>query len=675
MTVDQEDSEAIEEEKKTKKTRKNVLVGIRMNGDSRDLLNWSIVKVADPGDCVIVIYVCQSSDRASKDKPLFDEFLEGYRNLCDVNKVAFIAQIVTGSSVKKTLVRQAKIYAAGAVVLGTSKPCNLGGWSSITRYFVKRLPPTTDVLALNNGKIVFRRSTNDQLTGLSLDPKPSFSQASQSDFDGSETEKSVSYGVGSEDLKDEVDGVVLESKRNCSEPDSPMMMEHSEPGLGWPLLRTTPRISQTSSVHNMSVVQWVMNLPDRSPHRSLSIKGNDPLRSEIPVFVDERAKGSLSSFSEPPEDLKDLLKTNSTTYKWFSPYVLKTSTSHFSSENLIGKGGCNRVYKGILPNGKPVAVKVMNSSKQAWNEFSREVDIMSSLRHKNITPFLGICIVDNKLISVYDFFSKGSLEANLYGRNKEKNILSWEVRFRLAIGIAEGLNYLHDECPRPVVHRDVKTSNILLSDELEPKLSDFGLAIWGPTESSFQIEADVVGTFGYLAPEYFMYGKMSNKIDVYAFGIVLLELLSGRRAISAETSKEQQSLVMWAKPIIESGNVKDIVDPNLEGRFDKEQLQRMVLAATLCIMRASRLRPRISQILKILRGESDTETLPVEDSQSVENGDDEVYPNSSSELHLNLALLDVDDDGGDSFNSVEQTKRLSLEKYFKERWSRSSSFD
>lgn len=166
------------------------------------------------------------------------------------------------------------------------------------------------------------------MAGLSLDPKPSFSQASQSDFDGSETEKSVSYGVGSEDLKDEVDGVVLESKRNCSKPDSAMMMEHSY-GLGWPLLRTTPRISQTSYVHNMSVVQWVMNLPDRSPHRSLSITVNDPSKSEIHRKV--RAKGNLSSFSELPEDLEDLLKTNSTTYKWFSPYVLKTSTSHFSS--------------------------------------------------------------------------------------------------------------------------------------------------------------------------------------------------------------------------------------------------------------------------------------------------------------------------------------------------------
>lgn len=169
------------------------------------------------------------------------------------------------------------------------------------------------------------------MTGLNQDPKPSFSQASQSDFDGSETENSVSYGVGSEVSKDELHRVVLENKRNCYKKDSSMKMDHPEPGLGWPLLRTSPRISPTPCVHNMSVVQWVMNLPDRSPYRSLSTKGNDSSRSEIPHFVDERAKGSLSAFSEPPEDLEYILKTKSSCYKWFSPDVLKTSTSHFSS--------------------------------------------------------------------------------------------------------------------------------------------------------------------------------------------------------------------------------------------------------------------------------------------------------------------------------------------------------
>lgn len=131
------------------------------------------------------------------------------------------------------------------------------------------------------------------------------------------------------------------------------------------------------------------------------------------------------------------------------------------------------------------------------------------------------------------------------GKKKECG-LSWEVRFNVAVGVAEALNYLHKECSRPVIHRDIKSSNILLSNEFEPQVSDFGLAIWASTSSS-EIHSDVVGTFGYLAPEYFMYGKISEKIDVYSYGVVLLELLSGKKPICAGTLKGQESLVMWVR--------------------------------------------------------------------------------------------------------------------------------
>lgn len=277
------------------------------------------------------------------------------------------------------------------------------------------------------------------------------------------------------------------------------------------------------------------------------------------------------------------------------------------------------------------------------------------------------------------FFSKGSLEENLHGKSKEKSPLSWEMRFDIAVKIAEALYYLHNECSRPVIHRDIKSSNILLSDGFEPQLSDFGMAIWGPTTTSFVTQGEVVGTFGYLAPEYFMYGKVSDKIDVYAFGVVLLELLSGRRPISSESTKGQESLVMWAKPILESGDAKGLVDPNLNGNFDEVQMQRMVLAATHCITRAARLRPKMSEILKLLRGDTELEEWvnpQNKDPRDQENqdNDDEVYPSSSAELHLSLALLDVDDDST-SFSSLEQVNNLSLEEYVKERWSRSSSFN
>ncbi|KAL2329057.1 hypothetical protein Fmac_022484 [Flemingia macrophylla] len=300
------------------------------------------------------------------------------------------------------------------------------------------------------------------------------------------------------------------------------------------------------------------------------------------------------------------------------------------------------------------------------------MEIISSLKHKSITPLLGICMENNTLISVYDYFPKGSLQENMHGKNKDESILSWEVRFNVAVRIAEALDYLHREALKPVIHRDVKSSNILLSQELEPQLSDFGLAIWGPTTSSFLIQ-DVVGTFGYLAPEYFMYGKVSDKIDVYAFGVVLLELISGREPISSAASEGQESLVVWAKPMIDRGDIKGLVDPNLEGKFDKAQLQRMVLAASLCITRSARLRPKLNQILKILNGDETVEYFlnsGEEYSENQENIDDEVYPNSSAELHLSLALLGVEDDST-SHSSTDH----SYSEHLKERWSRSSSFN
>ncbi|XP_027911785.1 PTI1-like tyrosine-protein kinase 1 isoform X2 [Vigna unguiculata] len=444
--------------------------------------------------------------------------------------------------------------------------------------------------------------------------------------------------------------------------------------LGWPLLRgANSGIPQTHHARNMSVVQWVMTLPDRSPCKSpcSSSSEDNPFERSISDIDDESSKFSSVPSIELPNGLEEMQCVNSIGCKWFSLELLQSCTRQFSSENLVGKGGSNRVYKGVLPDGKPVAVKVMQSSKEAWKEFALEMEITSSLRHKNIAPLLGICTENNTLISVYDYLPQGSLEENLHGKRK----LSWEVRFNVAVRIAEALDYLHRETLKPVIHRDVKSSNILLSQGFEPQLSDFGLALWGPTNSSF-LTQDVVGTFGYLAPEYFMYGKVSDKIDAYAFGVVLLELISGREPISSAACKGQESVVVWAKPMIDSGDIKGLLDPDLEGKFDEIQLQRMVMAASLCIQRAARLRPKLNQILKILKGDEKVEYLlnshgnNEDDSENGENIDDEVYPSSSAELHLSLALLGVDDE-----QASQTSTELSYSEHLKEQWSRSSSFN
>ncbi|XP_048234219.1 protein kinase STUNTED isoform X2 [Ricinus communis] len=670
--------------------RRNVLVGIRIDSHSRELLDWALVKVAEPGDCVIAVHVCRSSS-ALKDKPLLDDYLEVYEGLCSLKKVDLIGRVCTGISIQRTLVREARNHEAMAVVVGISSQSALRAWTSTAGYCAKQLPPTTDVLAIHNGKIVFGKCNSNQLPGFCEDPKPSVIECQLSDevrteFGDSEVDTDISsFEVltidGSEDSRDEVPclppSFANESKRRST---SHFRGDILDQRPGWPLLRRASSVrAETLQARELSVVQWAMNLPIRSslkhPLGSFIERASEGERSDI---LEESSSNSSYASGELQNGLEILLKAHSSNCKWFSYEVLKTATSKFCSGNLIGMGGCNRVYKGTLPDGKLVAVKIRNSSEEAMKDFAQEVEIISSLNHKYITRLTGVCIKDFDLISVYDYISKGSLEEILHGNNKEKSALSWELRFSIAIKIAEALNYLHNECSRPVIHRDVKSSNILLSNEFEPQLSDFGLAIWGPTSSSFMIQGDVVGTFGYLAPEYFMYGKLSDKIDVYAFGVVILELLSGRKPIVYETPNGQESLVMWAKPIIESGNARGILDPSLDENFDEAQMRRMVLAANLCITRAARLRPKISEVLKLLRGDKDAATwvtLRNKDLDDPEKDlDDEVYPNSSPELHLNLALLDVDDDST-SFSSLEQGNILYMEEYLKERWSRSSSFN
>ncbi|GLU04601.1 hypothetical protein SLE2022_217390 [Rubroshorea leprosula] len=463
--------------------------------------------------------------------------------------------------------------------------------------------------------------------------------------------------------------------------------ELQETNLGWPLLRRKTRTSQeeTSEIRSTSVVECVMNLPGKfAPETRTAFEvdvngflvkhcntGGPNLQAideyeeelnassrylkDVNCDLDCGDKMELSSTTVLPgwpllfftgsktldsflEDeamripakgklqrhLELFSKLSSSGCKLFSSEELRRATSEFSSDNLIGEGGCSNVYKGCLPSGKLVAVKILKSYMEAMYDFSLEVDILLSLKHKNITTLLGVCIEDDQLISVYEFFPKGSLEENLHG-NGEKSVLPWGVRFNVAITIAEALNYLHNESPQPVIHRDVKSSNILLSDDYQPQLSDFGLAIWMPKDSSYLIDSSVLGTFGYIAPEYLMQGRVSDKLDMFSFGIVLLELISGKRPVS---------IVQWAKPLIERGNLKELLDAKLDGDLDIVQMHRMLLAASFCISQSPQYRPKASQVLELLRGEKETRewySAYVTDLQESGDHEDHLY-NCSHQL-------------------------------------------
>ncbi|ESQ50847.1 hypothetical protein EUTSA_v10022595mg [Eutrema salsugineum] len=614
---------AVEKNKKVDsvnvKQRNTILVGIKIDESGKEILKWTLEDVAEHGDCVVVVHVCSTSHRALKTKSSLDRYLELFSEFCSTKKIELKGEVLKGSSVQEVLVKEANSYKAISIVVGVKHQRKLS--LKVAKGCAKELPPTTYVLAIYRGNIVFRSSNHYHLPlAQNMNSRP-ISELSDGFSDKESQLKSEESSRGLEKTVQEKRKI---SGRSLSLPSVEVMDQKP----GWPLLRTTTLATPLAQHHTrkISVVNWVMSLPERFPHHP----------------------NMTSQLSLCDKEVKDILKEIN---RWFSYDVLKTATSDFSSENLIGKGGCNEVYKGVLEAGKAVAVKILKSSfKEAVKDFVQEVSIISSLTHQNISPLIGVCVHYNDLISVYNLSSRGSLEETLQG----KHVLRWEERFKIAIGLGEALDYLHNQCSNPVIHRDVKSSNVLLSDEFEPQLSDFGLSMWGSKSCRYTIQRDVVGTFGYLAPEYFMYGKVSDKIDVYAFGVVLLELISGRTSISSDSPRGQESLVMWAKPMIEKGNLKELLDPNI-GTFDEAQFHKMVLAATHCLTRAATHRPNIREILKLLRGEDELEKWVKKIEEDEDCFDDEVYPNSNTELHLSLAMVDVEDNDSVSVGSLERS--------------------
>nr|CAD1817784.1 unnamed protein product [Ananas comosus var. bracteatus] len=748
-----------EEEEEEAAAKKTMVVGIKMDSQSREILTWALVKLASPGDRVVAIHILPSSSSyssssSSSSSPVdLDAMIAVYEGFCNLKQIDLKLKICRGSSIRKLLVREATALNASAVILGAADKNRAFGSSSISvaKYCAKKLPTKCSVIAVNSGKVVFQREAIDDKCNSSKTGSRSFSTSfisklrsskdpaadlpscwtmiselpscqngelypiedrEENDHDSSIEAKDVDGNCNdstpSTELEigknDEVHSAIdAPPKENCSvcnlrlDPPCANASTREEERLGWPVVRkkiVTHKRSASFDWPKISVVQWAMRRSNRNAaihpdSKSLKSSSNTKTNSDsdsgsnFMLYTD-----SIQDFAFydeegwPPKELDSLREKYSSVCRLFRYEELKLATSNFSPENLIGKGGNSRVYKARLSDGDELAVKILKPSDAALKEFVSEIEIITTLHHKNIITLLGFCFENNSLILVYNYLPRGSLEEILHGDQEIKYVVCWAERYKVAIGVAEALDYLHG-IAQPVIHRDVKSSNILLSNDFEPQLSDFGFAKWVSSPTSHLTCTDVAGTFGYLAPEYFMYGKVNEKIDVYAFGVVLLELISGKKPIRTGCPKGQESLVMWAKPILRGGEIKELVDPSLGNEYDSDQMERMALAASLCIRAASRLRPRIAPVLKLLQGD-DSEVFnwarsEVSSSEGLNDAEDEESNAENIRSHLNLAMLDIEDDSL-SVSSTEQTvdsmsMSTSMEDYWKERWSQSISFD
>ncbi|XP_058754748.1 probable receptor-like serine/threonine-protein kinase At5g57670 [Vicia villosa] len=284
------------------------------------------------------------------------------------------------------------------------------------------------------------------------------------------------------------------------------------------------------------------------------------------------------------------------TWKCFSYEELFDATNGFNSENIVGKGGYAEVYKGTLKNGEEIAVKRLTRTsrdERKEKEFLTEIGTIGHVRHSNVLSLLGCCI-DNGLYFVFELSTTGSVSSILH--DEKMDPLDWKTRCKIVLGTARGLHYLHKGCKRRIIHRDIKASNILLTKDFEPQISDFGLAKWLPSQWTHHSIAPIEGTFGHLAPEYYLHGVVDEKTDVFAFGVFLLEVISGRKPVDGS----HQSLHSWAKPILNKDGIEELVDARLEGTYDVNQLKRFAFAASLCIRASSTWRPNMTEVLEII---------------------------------------------------------------------------
>ncbi|XP_011043949.1 PREDICTED: probable receptor-like serine/threonine-protein kinase At5g57670 isoform X2 [Populus euphratica] len=325
------------------------------------------------------------------------------------------------------------------------------------------------------------------------------------------------------------------------------------------------------------------------------------------VYIDEEGKNNENSkiVQEPQHSPRP-------SWKCFSFEEISDATNGFSPENLVGRGGYAEVYKGVLGDGEEIAIKRLTKAcrdERKEKEFLTEIGTIGHVCHPNVLSLLGCC-TDNGLYLIFHFSSRGSVASLLH--DESLPVMEWKIRYKIAIGTARGLHYLHKGCQRRIIHRDIKSSNILLTADFEPLISDFGLAKWLPSQWTHHSIAPIEGTFGHLAPEYYMHGIVDEKTDVFAFGVFLLEIISGRKPVDGS----HQSI--HAKPILNQGEIEKLVDPRLGGTYDATQQKRLGFAASLCIRASSTWRPTMSEVLQVmLEEEMDKERwkIPKEEEQ------------------------------------------------------------
>ncbi|KAK7329084.1 hypothetical protein VNO77_23230 [Canavalia gladiata] len=318
------------------------------------------------------------------------------------------------------------------------------------------------------------------------------------------------------------------------------------------------------------------------------------------IFPPKQHSGSMEFFSG-----------SFRTFCCFDYQTLKKATKDFCHDNLLGSGGFGPVYQGKLVDGRVIAVKKLslNKSQQGEKEFLVEVRTITSIQHKNLVRLLGCCIDGPQRILVYEYMKNRSLDLFIHGSSDQ--FLNWSTRFQIILGVARGLQYLHEDSHQRIVHRDIKASNILLDDKFHPRIGDFGLARFFPEDQAY-LSTQFAGTLGYTAPEYAIRGELSEKADIYSFGVLVLEIICCRKNTDHTLPSEMQYLPEYAWKLYENARILDIVDPQLQQHgFVERDVMQAIHVAFLCLQPHAHLRPPMSQAVALLTFKIEMVTTPM----------------------------------------------------------------
>ncbi|XVF70091.1 hypothetical protein PTKIN_Ptkin11bG0134300 [Pterospermum kingtungense] len=551
-----------------------ILIGISVDpDDSKELLSWAIRVLAHPNDEIVALHVLvneESKKRKSitKDQAKFRQakshvisVLGEFARTCQSKQVKLEAKVGLSLTVGRGLIEEARSTSADFLLLYGSRNRSKKTSNKVSRYCFEHAPEGCAVVSV----------------GKCRQPQ----QNSSAHFD--ETSQCSSRWSNISDHSEEA---AISPVQNSIV--SPIKEQKHSPRT---VLDVLEGESNTTEDDSSSFGGSTMS---ESPHQVPKFKGQSCINKQISPFK------FISSFISSPLRKRKASLSNKEKdqplMKCFSYEDISNATENFHPDNIVGRGGYSEVYRGDLCDGRTIAVKRLsrdNKDENKEKEFLTELGIIGHVCHPNTANLVGCCI-ENGLYLIFNFSEKGTLASALHGKTGVS--LDWSVRYKIALGVARGLHYLHNCCNHRIIHRDIKASNVLLGPDYEPQITDFGLAKWLPNKWTHHAVIPIEGTFGYLAPEYFMHGIVDEKTDVFAFGVLLLEITTGRQPVDSS----KQNLLLWAKPLMESGNITELADPKLKCKYDGDQMHRAVVTASYCVRQSAVWRPSMTEVLELL---------------------------------------------------------------------------